>query len=321
MTTQNTRHEQGDAAFRFATWFQQDGASSHYTLDLRLHLNTPYPTSALQVIAGLPPLDLVVEREAAVVKATRLNKNTSLWGQSIIHTDYEKYKSRYLCHPAQFDLMDTIHINSDSPEQNDHALYTDGSKTEAGTGCGFCELDKGSIIFSWKGKLNESNSVFQAEFIALHAAIIHSRRNGLNQVRIYTDTASSLQAFSSMHSRSPVFNKIQRTLLSIPIPFRPVLCWVPAHVGILGNESADVVAKEAANSVSLLECPTILPTSLLKHSPRKLLIRQWQTRWTDATTGRHTHAMLPSVSMDLQSKTGSMSHFLNRTWTVQSLSA
>ncbi|XP_035215682.1 uncharacterized protein LOC118189218 [Stegodyphus dumicola] len=187
------------------------------------------PTSALQAFTGLPPLDLVVERETAVIKATRLNKNTSLWGQSIIHTDYEKYKSRYLCHPAQFDLMDTIHINSDSPAQNDHALYTDVSKTKAGTGCGFCELDKGSIIFSWKRRLNESNSVFQAELIALHATIIHSRRNGLNQVHIYTDSASSLQALSSMHSRSPLVNKIQRTLLSIPIPFRPVLCWVPAH--------------------------------------------------------------------------------------------
>ncbi|XP_035206060.1 uncharacterized protein LOC118181088 [Stegodyphus dumicola] len=150
--------------------------------------------------------------------------------------------------------MDTIHINSDSPAQNDHALYTDGSKTKADTGCGFCELDKGSIIFSWKRRLNESNSVFQVELIALHAAIIHSRKNGLNQVHIYTDSASSLQALSSMHSKSPLVNKIQRTLLSIPfVPFRPVLCWVPAHVGILGNESADVVAKEAANSASLLE--------------------------------------------------------------------
>ncbi|XP_035228961.1 uncharacterized protein LOC118201048 [Stegodyphus dumicola] len=155
-----------------------------------------FPTSALQVIAGLPPLDLVVEREAAMIKATRLNKNTSLWGHSIIHTDYEKYKSRYLCHPAQFDLMDTIHINSDSPAQNYHALYTDGSKTEAGTGCGFCKLDKGSIIF-WKRRLNESNSVFQAELI--HIPISHSYRNGLNQVHIYTDSASSLQALSRMH--------------------------------------------------------------------------------------------------------------------------
>ncbi|XP_035226488.1 uncharacterized protein LOC118198823 [Stegodyphus dumicola] len=206
--------------------------------------------------------------------------------------------------------MDTIHINSDSPAQNDHALYPDGSKTKAGTRCGFCELNKGSIIFSWKRRLNESNSEFQAELTALHAAIIHSRRNGLNQVHIHTDSASSLQALSRMHSRSHLVNKIQRTLLSIPIPFRPVLCWVPVPVGILGNESADIAAKEAANSASLLECPTTLPTLLLKHSTCKLLIRQWQTSWNEATTGRRTHAMLPSVSMDLQSKTGSMSHFL-----------
>ncbi|XP_035228569.1 uncharacterized protein LOC118200721 [Stegodyphus dumicola] len=152
--------------------------------------------------------------------------------------------------------------------------------------------------------------MFQAELIALHAEISHSRRNGLNQVHIYTDSTSSLQALSSMHSRSRLSNKIQKTLLSILIPFRPVICWVLAHVGILGNESADVVAKEAANSSSLLDCPTTSPTSLLKHSTCKLFIRQWQTHWNDDTTGQLTHAMLPRVSMDLQSKTGSMSHCL-----------
>ncbi|GBL73289.1 hypothetical protein AVEN_159328-1 [Araneus ventricosus] len=50
-------------------------------------------------------------------------------------------------------------------------IYTDGSKTDEGTGSAYCILENYGIIASWQGKLDHSNSVFQAEILVIKIAI------------------------------------------------------------------------------------------------------------------------------------------------------
>ncbi|XP_035231184.1 uncharacterized protein LOC118203049 [Stegodyphus dumicola] len=89
-------------------------------------------TAALQVLAGIPPLDLQAERESLLARVLRLDENATLWNQNYYHTDYEKHKPVLLGHPADIDLSDSIQLVYASSKKNSFSLYTDGSKTERG---------------------------------------------------------------------------------------------------------------------------------------------------------------------------------------------
>ncbi|GBM11590.1 hypothetical protein AVEN_180141-1 [Araneus ventricosus] len=73
------------------------------------------------------------------------------------------------------------------------AIYTDGSKTEEGTGSAYCILENYGIIVSWQGKLDRSNSVFQAEILAIRMSI--EAASSLHRpIKSLTDSLSSLMA-------------------------------------------------------------------------------------------------------------------------------
>ncbi|XP_035221780.1 uncharacterized protein LOC118194706 [Stegodyphus dumicola] len=130
-------------------------------------------TAALQIIAGTPPLDLLIEREVAVVNVSTM----SLWGQIYIPTDYEHHIPQAPCHPAKNDLVDTIYFNRTQDSGFANGVFTDGSKTPGGTGSGFCILSGGALTYEWKRKLASENSVFQVELIAIRAALLYLKNN------------------------------------------------------------------------------------------------------------------------------------------------
>ncbi|XP_035206671.1 uncharacterized protein LOC118181618 [Stegodyphus dumicola] len=214
-------------------------------------------TTALQVLAGIPPLDLQAERESLIARVLRL----------------------------------------------------DGSKTETGTGSAFCVLKGDTVVYKWKRRLGSRNSVFQAELAALKAAINYVKRNRLTQITIYSDSASSLDAIKGYKSRSQYVQELRKILLSLLPSERPCLTWVPAHVGIKGNEEADTLAKEAAKEVSRTELPDKLPRSHLKKITLKQLIDRWQARWDTADTGRRTYMLFPKTTLELNCNSGSQTQF------------
>ncbi|GBO11168.1 hypothetical protein AVEN_74793-1 [Araneus ventricosus] len=72
------------------------------------------------------------------------------------------------------------------------------------------------------------------------------------------------------------------------------LRWLKAHVGYLGNECADQLAKEAITKGDPFLLPK--PLSYLKAEIKSAVLSICQDNWDNGETGRSTHDIVPRVS-------------------------
>ncbi|GBN12230.1 hypothetical protein AVEN_50935-1 [Araneus ventricosus] len=169
------------------------------------------------------------------------------------------------------------------------AIYTDGSKTDEGTCSASCIFENYGIIASWQGKLDRSNSVFEAEILAIRMAI--EAASSLHRpIKIWTDSLSSLMAILNPKSHHSMVQEIQTLLLSHK---HIHLRWLKAHVGYLGNECANQLAKEAITKGDPFLLPK--PFSYLKSEIKSAALNIWQDNWDNGETGRSTHDIVPRV--------------------------
>ena len=129
---------------------------------------------------------------------------------------------------------------------NDHFnsvfIFTDGSKSSAGVGYAAVFKD-----FNRSFSLPTYASIFTAELYGILCALKEIvKLKGENFV-IFSDSRSALQILESFNPNHPLVVEILEWILVIKHSGKSVsFCWVPAHVGIQGNEKADNLAKEAS---------------------------------------------------------------------------
>ena len=120
-------------------------------------------------------------------------------------------------------------------------LFTDGSKSEAGVGsAAVCE---GTVRTA---SLPKQASIFSAELHAIHLALLIIRDHQEERFVIFTDSLSSIQAIQNGYTANSVCRRLQHEMHDILLTKTLELCWIPSHVGILGNEEADLNAKRAS---------------------------------------------------------------------------
>ena len=132
-------------------------------------------------------------------------------------------------------------------------MFTDGSKFEDGVGCAV--VHNGT---SYAAKLSNSASVFTAEITAIIKALELAYHSKQNKFVIYSDSRSALESLRKYNAFHPLVQKAQEWLFRISCRLKSVcFCWVPAHVGIRGNEQADKEAKiaSASNYVDIKKIP------------------------------------------------------------------
>ena len=151
--------------------------------------------------------------------------------------------------------------------------FTDGSKIDGKTGAS-------SIIYrpykrepdvELRWQLNETNSVFQAEALAIKETCKYIRSQNLHGtfISILTDSLSVVQALSATSSNSPLILETRNELDRLTKDNNISIFWIRGHYGIEGNERADALAKQATTTGLPTTVPppsSILKTKLLNNS-------------------------------------------------------
>ena len=113
-------------------------------------------------------------------------------------------------------------------------IYTDGSKS--------VPLFFVTLTYS---SLPVVSSIFTVELFPIFRTLSNISFHDSYNFAIYCDSRSALQALGSLYTRNSLVLKIQRFLCDIHARRKFVSCWMPSHVGLSGNEKADVLSKRA----------------------------------------------------------------------------
>ncbi|GBM95144.1 hypothetical protein AVEN_249011-1 [Araneus ventricosus] len=203
--------------------------------------------------------------------------------------NYEDGTTSTKFHPAIFQLEDRISLKKQFFPVPGLNIFTDGSKIEDKTGSAFCVMEEDITKYEWMAQLRPFNTVFQAELLAIQEAC-HWASKTNQQIKVWSDSESSLHSIASIDTKSPIAQQTQEILLKST---NIKLGWIKAHVGYSGNEAADVLAKKATQE----GIPTFIPAprNHIKSLLQKEFIIRWQKEWDNGETGRSVHNVLPKV--------------------------
>lgn len=214
------------------------------------------PSIPMQTIVGLTPLHLHILKVAANT-AIRLkcvsNTNfceTSPHGKIISYipqwTEITS-NSDLLCprldfvrnfetiFPDRETYTNPYFLTTDDP----NSWYTDGSKTEHGSGSGIYNVGEEISI-----ALGHTPSVFQTELhaISVCAANLAHRGTTGQQISIYSDSQAAIKAVGNPRCNSWAVLDCKNNLNELGRLNEVKLIWIPGHSNLAGNEEADRLA-------------------------------------------------------------------------------
>lgn len=254
-------------------------------------------TEALQIIAGILPIDLKAKEKFLKYEILKRNKQHFLDGRNYAGADFERTLKKCKTDPTGYPTNLTVTVNKDEEkayyEKEETVIFTDGSKGEDGTGYAAVIVKDYKVKETLQVKLRNQNSVFQAEFLALRDAIQWSISQNIPRVKIFSDSQSVLMATQNLYPRSDCVGAFLRNLANSSLE---VSCsWVRGHSGDPGNELADTLAKDALMLEDVFEHP--YPQAELKAILKRVMLQEWTTRWEYSHKGRGTFEIFDTVSL------------------------
>ena len=165
-------------------------------------------------------------------------------------------------------------------------LFTDGSKDGEKVSCAVV-----TPSFTYSQRLPGELSIFSAELHAIRVAVDFCEMSDKEDFVIFCDSKSVLQALESKQNH-PYINPIVEKIEKITGRKTVVLCWVPSHIGIQGNELADAAAKTALGK-DIEE--VYIPQSDLRAVTGRYIQELWQEKW-DKCSDSKLYEIKPNLS-------------------------
>ena len=172
----------------------------------------------------------------------------------ILKDDFRKMQSRY---------------------KNYQKNYTDGSKEDSKVGCAVISDNHSNMQ-----RIPDDSSIFTAEAKAVDLALdFISTCDANNKFIIFSDSLSVLKAMDHTSSKNPQIQKLLEKCHELLANKEIVLCLIPSHIDIQGNEMVD---QQAETSLSLGPTSFKTPFSNFKPSINKYILEEWQTSWNNS---------------------------------------
>ena len=171
-------------------------------------------------------------------------------------------------------------------------FFTDGSKTEQGTGFGIY----GEINVS--KKLWDYATVFQAEALAINycAKEIVQKDMQNEEIHIFSDSQSVLKALQSNKINSKTIYECVQNLSLAGTKNKIILSWIPGHEGFVGNEQADELAKKGAASTLSDAIATTISIKTVKSSIKEWLHLKCNQNFQNDLGARHSKLTVGRLS-------------------------
>jgi len=193
-------------------------------------------------------------------------------------------------HPA--DVVEFTEV--EEYEDKTIQIYIDGSKNDQGVGAGVAIFFGKELVTKLKYKLDNRCSNNQAEELAIAKALealesTDIEENSPPTAAIITDSRIYLDSIKNVNNRSYLIEELRKRLFKLESSnWTVTFAWVKVHVGILGNELADQLAKTAARAkdkISYYSRITLITLFWELEEESKL---KWQQKWEESPKAAQT---------------------------------
>jgi ribonuclease HI len=189
-------------------------------------------------------------------------------------------------------------------------LYTDGSCINDKVGASAVTADGSIIHRSYLGRASEA-TVYAAELRGILSALQIAYKKDHKAVIVFTDNQAAIRSVSNPDSQSGQYILLQIVWMIENLRSKgiePEFHWVPAHIGIEGNERADKAAKEATGwrrirdrgrsrevdtDQTAYKPPGYSLVAAMRAVHNSLLLVEWKEAWMNEKTGRELNRICP----------------------------